>query len=97
MVTILSDTKDVVANYAKGDMVDITKQFMADHLDPTEKNVTEIKRFLDLISKWDSRFDKTRKEPTIYMTWVNFIFKNLFDGKFKDEYEKVSLLGGKTN
>lgn len=95
MITILSDTKDVIADYTKNDMVDITRKYMAENLNQKEKNITEIKIFLDQIHKWDSRFDKDKKEPTIYMTWVNFIYKNLFDGLFEDQYEKVSLLGGK--
>jgi acyl-homoserine lactone acylase PvdQ len=95
MITILSDTKDVVANYAKDDMVDITTRYIDENLDRSEKNVIEIKLILDQILKWDSRFDKHKTEPTIYMIWVNFFFNNLFDGLFDDQHEKVSLLGGK--
>jgi hypothetical protein len=95
MITILSDTKDVVANYAKDDMVDITTKYIDENLDRSEKNVIEIKLILDQILKWDSRFDKHKTEPTIYMIWVNFFFNNLFDGLFDDQHEKVSLLGGK--
>jgi penicillin amidase len=91
MVEILKDNKDIIVDKIKGFLCKTTLEYInqkSPKKTPFDANLTSI---IEMISKWDSKYDKNLIEPTYFTYWEKNIIGSLAHQTFPLDIETKNI------